>query len=89
MLHGFDLFAIAADATRNSRSDGSGAVQRLSEAQCQSPPAQAGRSAEKIRVAYIPARRVVGDLESTLEKMDKNVNSRLLAEVLLLDWPKV
>ena len=35
------------------------------------------------------ARRVVGDLESALEKMDKNVNSRLLAEVLLLDWPKV
>jgi DNA polymerase-3 subunit delta' len=32
-------------------------------------------------------RRVVSDLESTLEKMDKNVNSRLLAEVLLLDWP--
>ena len=35
------------------------------------------------------ARRVVSDLESTLEKMDRNVNSRLLAEVLLLDWPKV
>ncbi|HET7142490.1 MAG TPA: DNA polymerase III subunit delta' [Anaerolineales bacterium] len=35
------------------------------------------------------SRRVVGDLESALEKMDKNVNSRLLAEVLLLDWPKV
>ena len=33
------------------------------------------------------ARRVVGDLESALEKMDRNVNSRLLAEVLLLDWP--
>ena len=35
------------------------------------------------------ARRVVGDLESVLEKMDRNVNSKLLAEVLLLDWPKV
>ncbi len=35
------------------------------------------------------ARRVVGELESALEKMDKNVNSKLLAEVLLLDWPKV
>ncbi|MBI5351186.1 MAG: DNA polymerase III subunit delta' [Chloroflexi bacterium] len=35
------------------------------------------------------ARCVVADLESTLEKMDKNVNSKLLAEVLLLDWPKV
>jgi DNA polymerase-3 subunit delta' len=41
------------------------------------------------RVDLSIARRVVGDLESTLEKMDKNVNSRLLAEVLLLDWPKV
>ena len=34
------------------------------------------------------ARRVVSDLESALEKMDRNVNSRLLAEVLLLDWPR-
>ena len=35
------------------------------------------------------ARHVVSELESALEKMDKNVNSRLLAEVLLMDWPKV
>jgi DNA polymerase-3 subunit delta' len=34
------------------------------------------------------ARRVVSELESALEKMDRNVNSRLLAEVLLLDWPR-
>lgn len=34
------------------------------------------------------ARRVVSELESVLEKMDRNVNSRLLAEVLLLDFPK-
>jgi DNA polymerase-3 subunit delta' len=34
------------------------------------------------------ARRVVNGLESTLEKMDRNVNARLLAEVLLLDLPK-
>jgi DNA polymerase-3 subunit delta' len=34
-------------------------------------------------------RRVVGSLETTLEKMERNVNSRLLAEVLLMDWPKV
>ncbi len=34
------------------------------------------------------ARRIVNDLESALEKMERNVNSRLLAEVLLLDWPK-
>jgi DNA polymerase-3 subunit delta' len=41
------------------------------------------------RLDLSTARRVVGDLESTLEKMEKNVNSRLLAEVLLLDWPKI
>jgi DNA polymerase-3 subunit delta' len=35
------------------------------------------------------ARRVVNDLESALEKMERNVNARLLAEVLLLDWPKI
>jgi DNA polymerase-3 subunit delta' len=35
------------------------------------------------------ARRVVSDLESALDKMERNVNSRLLAEVLLLDLPKV
>jgi DNA polymerase-3 subunit delta' len=35
------------------------------------------------------ARRVVSSLESALEKMDRNVNPRLLAEVLLLDLPKV
>jgi DNA polymerase-3 subunit delta' len=41
------------------------------------------------RLNLSTARRVVNDLESALEKMDKNVNSRLLAEVLLLDLPKV
>ncbi len=35
------------------------------------------------------ARRVVSALERALEQMDRNVNGRLLAEVLLLDWPKV
>ena len=34
-------------------------------------------------------RCVVSELESALEKMDRNVNSRLLAEVLLLDWPHI
>jgi len=32
---------------------------------------------------------VVKDLEGALEKMDGNVNSKLLAEVLLLDLPKL
>ena len=35
------------------------------------------------------ARRVVSSLEDVLEKMERNVNARLLAEVLLLDLPKV
>jgi DNA polymerase-3 subunit delta' len=34
-------------------------------------------------------RRVVSRLENSLEQMDRNVNSRMLAEVLLLDLPKV
>lgn len=40
------------------------------------------------RVDLSIARRVVSGLEGVLEKMDRNVNSRLLAEVLLLDLPK-
>ena len=35
------------------------------------------------------ARRMVSSLEDVLEKMERNVNARLLVEVLLLDLPKV
>jgi hypothetical protein len=35
------------------------------------------------------ARTVVSRLEDALDKMEKNVNARLLAEVLLLDLPKI
>jgi len=35
------------------------------------------------------SRKVVSGLENVLEKMDRNVNARMLAEVLLLDLPKV
>ena len=41
------------------------------------------------RMDLSSARLVVNELESTLEKMEKNVNSRLLAEVLLLDLPNL
>jgi DNA polymerase-3 subunit delta' len=41
------------------------------------------------RVNLSEARRVVSDLERSLTRLDANVNARLLAEVLLLDWPKV
>jgi len=35
------------------------------------------------------ARRVVSGLEEALEKLDRNVNSRMLAEVLLMDLPNI
>jgi len=35
------------------------------------------------------ARRVVSNLESALQRLDRNVNTRLLAEVTLLDLPEV
>ncbi len=41
------------------------------------------------RLDLSSARRVVNALEDALEKMERNVNPRLLAEVLLLDMPKV
>jgi DNA polymerase-3 subunit delta' len=41
------------------------------------------------RLDLSAARGVVSRLENTLQKMEGNVNSRLLAEVLLLDLPKV
>jgi DNA polymerase-3 subunit delta' len=41
------------------------------------------------RLDLSTARRVVSDLENGLAKIEKNVNPRLLAEVLLLDWPKL
>ncbi|WKZ37206.1 MAG: DNA polymerase III subunit delta' [Anaerolineales bacterium] len=41
------------------------------------------------RLDLSTARKVVNEHESALEKMDRNVNSRLLAEVLLLNLPKV
>ena len=41
------------------------------------------------RLDLSAARGVVSQLENTLQKMERNVNSRLLAEVLLLDLPKV
>lgn len=41
------------------------------------------------RLDLSTARIVVSGLEDVLEKMERNVNSRLLAEVLLLDLPRV
>lgn len=41
------------------------------------------------RMDISSARRVVGGLEEALEMLERNINPRLLAEVLLLDMPKV
>jgi hypothetical protein len=41
------------------------------------------------RVQLSGARRVTAALEKSLSQLDANVNARLLAEVLLLDWPNV
>lgn len=41
------------------------------------------------RLDLSSARKVVSEHESALERMDRNVNSRLLLEVLLMDLPKV
>jgi DNA polymerase III subunit delta' len=41
------------------------------------------------RISLSEARRLVSDLEKALGRLEANVNARLLAEVLLLDWPKV
>lgn len=41
------------------------------------------------RLDLSAARKTVSDHESALEKMDRNVNSRLLAEVLLMDLPRL
>ncbi len=65
----------------------------LRSAQAETPLVNADRNVEieglAARLDLSAARTVVSGLEDVLEKMEKNVNSRLLAEVLLLDLPKV
>jgi len=57
----------------------------------EAPFANVDRSAEIEALAgKIPleeARRLVAAGEEAIEKLERNVNARLLAEVLLLDWP--
>jgi len=63
----------------------------LRAAQAETPLVNIDRNMEieflAARLDLSSARRVVNDLENALEKMERNVNPRLLAEVLLLDWP--
>jgi DNA polymerase III subunit delta' len=65
----------------------------LRSAQAETPLVNVDRNVEIEDLAGLldlsSARRTVSALEDVLEKMERNVNSRLLAEVLLLDLPKV
>lgn len=65
----------------------------LRTAQAESPLVNVDRNLEIENIAErmdLPsARRIVAGLENSLEKMERNVNPRLLAEVLLLDLPKL
>lgn len=63
----------------------------LRTAQAETPLVNVDRNLEiedvASRMDLSSARRVVSRLEAALEKMGRNVNSRMLAEVLLLDLP--
>ena len=65
----------------------------LRTAQAASPLVNIDRNMEIEDIAHYmdfsSVRRIVHELEGTLEKMEKNVNPRLLAEVLLLDLPSL
>jgi len=43
--------------------------------------------AERLDLPFVRAR--VGDLERGMQRLDANVNAKLLAEVILLDWPRI
>lgn len=65
----------------------------LRSAQAETPLVNVDRNVEiedlAERLDLPMVRRAVSNFEDVLEKMERNVNSRLLAEVLLLDLPKV
>lgn len=65
----------------------------LRAARAESPLVNIDRNLEIENVAHrmdlSSARRIVHGLEDTLERMEKNVNARLLAEMLLLDLPRL
>jgi DNA polymerase-3 subunit delta' len=49
----------------------------------------AGIEALAARLTLAEATRLVSDAEGAIDKLERNVNARLLAEVTLLDWPKI
>ena len=63
----------------------------LSASGAGAPLANVDRSAEiealAGKLSLAGARRLVETGEDAIEKLERNVNPRLLAEVLLLDWP--
>jgi DNA polymerase-3 subunit delta' len=65
----------------------------LRTAQAETPLVNVDRNVEiedlAGRMDLSSARTVVGGLENALEKLERNVNPRLLAEVLLMDLPKI
>jgi DNA polymerase-3 subunit delta' len=65
----------------------------LRTAQAETPLVNVDRNVEiedlASRMDLSSARLVVSGFENALEKMDRNVNARMLAEILLLDLPKV
>jgi DNA polymerase-3 subunit delta' len=65
----------------------------LVAAKADAPPVNVDRTDEiealAARLSLAEARRLVSDLERAVGRLEKNVNARLLAEVLLLDWPRI
>jgi DNA polymerase-3 subunit delta' len=65
----------------------------LSAAQADAPLANVDRTAEisqlSGQLSLQQARQTVSDLERAVERLERNVNPRLLAEVTLLDLPRV
>jgi energy-converting hydrogenase A subunit M len=41
------------------------------------------------RLSLAEAHRLVAEAETAIDQLERNVNARLLAEVLLMDWPKM
>ena len=64
----------------------------LVAAKADAPPANVDRTDEievlAARLSLAETRSLVSDLERAVDRLEKNVNARLLAEVLLLDWPR-
>jgi DNA polymerase-3 subunit delta' len=42
-----------------------------------------------VKLTLPEVRKLVSDAEGAIDKLERNVNARLLAEVVLLDWPKI